>query len=144
MTIAAILRHKGHEVATVAPTATLAEVAQQLLTKRIGAVLVLDRADQLLGIVSERDVVRALPEHAERTLTLTAAQVMTQGLHVTSPNTPVEAAMAQMTTNRVRHLPVLEDGKLVGLVSIGDVVKAVLNQRGQEVDSLKAYVAGGA
>lgn len=142
MTIAAILRHKGHEVARVAPTATIAEVARRLGEKRIGAILVLDAADQLLGIVSERDIVRALPTHGARTLDMTAAQLMTQVLHTATPHTSVAAAMAQMTERRVRHLPVLDGGRLIGIVSIGDVVKARSDQQDQEVDSLKAYVAG--
>ncbi len=144
MTIAAILRHKGNDVARVAPTASLAEVAQRLAAKRIGAILVMDTADQLLGIVSERDIVRALPEHGARTLDMTAAQIMTQGLHTTTPQTTVAQAMEQMTHRRVRHLPVLDGQRLVGIVSIGDIVKARLDQQAQEVDSLKAYVAGAA
>ncbi len=143
MTIAAILRHKGNEVARVAPTATIAEVAARLGQKRIGAILVLDTADQLLGIVSERDIVRAIPAHGARVLEMTAAQLMTQVLHTTTPQTSVADAMAQMTERRVRHLPVLHDGRLLGIVSMGDIVKARIDQQAQEVDSLKAYVAGG-
>ena len=143
MTIAAILRHKGNDVARVAPTATIAEVAASLGQKRIGAILVMDNADQLLGIVSERDIVRAMPAHGARVLEMTAAQLMTQVLHTTTPQTSVPDAMAQMTERRVRHLPVLDHGCLVGIVSIGDIVKARIDQQAQEVDSLKAYVAGG-
>ena len=142
MTIAAILRHKGNDVARVAPTATIAEVAARLGEKRIGAILVMDNADQVMGIVSERDIVRALPVQGAHVLEMTAAQLMTQVLHTTTPQTSVVNAMAQMTERRVRHLPVLEDGRLVGIVSIGDVVKARSDQQEQEVDSLKAYVAG--
>ncbi len=142
MTIAAILKHKGHDVARVVPTATVAEVAQRLATRRIGAVLVLDMADQLLGIVSERDIVSFLAQHGAEALHMTAAQLMTRNLHTTTLGTTVTAAMTQMTRHRVRHLPVLEGTRLVGLVSIGDVVKARIDQQEQEVDSLKAYVAG--
>ena len=142
MTIAAILKHKGHDVARVAPTATVAEVAQRLAAKRIGAVLVLDMADQLLGIVSERDIVAALARHGAPALAMTAAQLMTRNLHTAAPETSVTAAMAQMTRHRVRHLPVLNGDRLVGIVSIGDVVKTRIDQQEHEVDSLKAYVAG--
>lgn len=142
MTIAAILKHKGHDVARVPPTATIKELADRLGELRIGAILVMDSADQVLGIVSERDIVRALPEHGARVLEMTAAQLMTQALHTTTPQTSVAEAMEQMTNRRVRHLPVLDNGRLVGIVSIGDVVKTRIDQQAQEVDSLKAYVAG--
>jgi CBS domain-containing protein len=142
MTIAAILHHKGMEVASVAPTAKIAEVAQQLAERRIGAVVVCDAAHQLLGIVSERDIVRCLARDGAACLTMTAAQLMTRLLHTASLATTVAEALRLMTESRVRHLPVLEHDKLVGLVSIGDVVKAELDRQAQEVDSLKAYVAG--
>jgi CBS domain-containing protein len=142
VTIAAILKHKGHDVARVPPTATIKELADRLGELRIGAILVMDSADQVLGIVSERDIVRALPEHGARVLEMTAAQLMTQALHTTTPQTSVAEAMEQMTNRRVRHLPVLDNGRLVGIVSIGDVVKTRIDQQAQEVDSLKAYVAG--
>ena len=142
MTIAAILRHKGHDVARVAPGATIAEVARRLREKRIGAILVLDNADQLLGIVSERDIVGNLSEYGARVLEMTAAQLMTRVLHTVTSKASVQDAMAVMTARRVRHLPVVEGGRLMGIVSIGDIVKARIDQQEQEVDSLKAYVAG--
>lgn len=144
MTVAAILKHKGNDVARVAPSATVAEVAKRLREKRIGAILVLDAADQLLGIVSERDIVANLAEHGALTLEMTAAQIMTRVLHTVTLQSTVPDAMAQMTNRRVRHLPVLDDGRLVGIVSIGDIVKARIDAQAQEVDSLKAYVAGAA
>jgi CBS domain-containing protein len=142
MTIAAILKHKGSDVARVQPNATIAEVAALLGQRRIGAVLVMDNADKVLGILSERDIVRTLPEHGAYTLAMTAAEIMTQAVHTTTPKATVVQAMEQMTHRRVRHLPVFDGGRLVGLVSIGDVVKARIDQQEQEVDSLKAYVAG--
>jgi len=142
MTIAAILKHKGHDVAHVSPTATIAEVAQQLATRRIGAVVVMDTANQLLGIVSERDIVCSLAEHGRRTLEMTAAQLMTRNLQTATHATTVAQATEMMTHGRFRHLPVMEGDRMVGIVSIGDIVKARLSQQAQEVDSLKAYVAG--
>ncbi len=142
MTVAAILKQKGHEVAHVAPTATIAEVVQQLAARRIGAVLVLDSAGQAIGIVSERDVVRSMAEHGGRTMEMTAAQLMTADLHVAGPGTTVAQATEMMTAGRFRHLPVMDGDHLLGIVSIGDVVKARLSQQALEVDSLKAYVAG--
>ncbi len=142
MTIAAILHHKGSQVTTISPTAKIAEVAAILADRRIGAVLVCDAANQLLGIVSERDIVRSLARAGADCLNMSAAQLMTSVLHTVTPSTRVGEAMALMTQNRVRHLPVLAQGKLAGMVSIGDIVKALLDQQAQEVDSLKAYVAG--
>ena len=144
MTVAAILKHKGYQVTSVTPTATIAEVAEILETRKIGAVLVMDRADQLLGIVSERDIVRCLAANGARTMEMTAGQLMTRALQVASPGTTVADAMQMMTAGRFRHLPVVEHGALVGLISIGDVVKARIMQQESEVDSLKAYVAGSA
>lgn len=144
MTIAAILRHKGREAVTLAPTTTAAEVVQVLSEKGIGAVLVVDQANRLLGIISERDIVRSLHANGARTLEMTANDLMTRSLYTASPKTTINEAMRQMTARRFRHVPILEDGELAGLVSIGDVVKAVIMQQGEEVDSLKAYIAGSA
>jgi CBS domain-containing protein len=143
-TVAAILKHKGYEVTAVDPTARIADVTMVLSERRIGAVLVLDRAAQLLGIVSERDIVRSLAANGARTLDMTAGQLMTRAIQVAQPETTVTQAMAMMTAGRFRHLPVLDNGVLVGLISIGDVVKARIMEQENEVDSLKAYVAGGA
>ena len=144
MTVAAILKQKGNDVVRVAPTASVAEVSRRLAQKRIGAVLVMDNADQLLGIVSERDIVASLFEHGAETLQRSAAQLMTTELVSETLATTVAEAMAKMTTRRIRHLPVLDGTRLLGIVSIGDIVKARLSQAEQEVDSLKAYVAGAA
>jgi len=144
-TVAAILKHKGYQVTTISPTLTIDRVAGMLAEQRIGAVLVLDSAGQLLGIVSERDIVRCLAANGARTLEMTAGQLMTRGpLQVAHPETTVAEAMTRMTIGRFRHLPVMEHGALAGLISIGDVVKARIMEQEDEVDSLKAYVAGSA
>ncbi len=142
MTVAAILKQKGTDVARVSPSATVAEVVQQLTARRIGAMLVMDSAGQVLGIVSERDVMRSLAEQGARTLEMTAAQLMTTELHTAGPSTTVAEVTAMMTAGRFRHMPVMDGNRLLGIVSIGDVVKARLSQQDHEVDSLKAYVAG--
>jgi CBS domain-containing protein len=142
MTIAAILKHKGNQVSAVAPTATIAEVASELARLRIGAVLVMDAARQLMGIVSERDIVASLAANGAATLTMTAAQLMTREVKTASPRATVAEAMGIMTAGRFRHLPVVEGDVLVGIISIGDVVKARITQQEHEVDTLKAYVAG--
>jgi CBS domain-containing protein len=141
-TVAAILKHKGYQVTTIEPTATIAHVVDVLAEHRIGAALVIDTADQLLGIVSERDIVRCLAANGASTLTMTAGQLMTRALQLARPETTVAEAMSMMTMGRFRHLPVMDRGVLVGLISIGDVVKARIMEQESEVDSLKAYVAG--
>jgi CBS domain-containing protein len=142
MTIAAILKHKGSTVATVAPAATIADVVHELAARRIGAVPVVDASARLLGIVSERDIVASLSECGAATLQMTASQLMTREVQTASPRTTVAEAMGVMTAGRFRHLPVVEAGVLLGIISIGDVVKARIGQQEQEVDTLKAYVAG--
>jgi CBS domain-containing protein len=141
-TVAAILKHKGYQVTTIEPAATIAHVVDVLAELRIGAVLVIDRADQLLGIVSERDIMHSIAANGARTLEMTAGQVMTRTLQVAHPATTVAEAMTMMTIGRSRHLPVMDHDVLVGLISIGDVVKARIMEKESEADSLKAYVGG--
>lgn len=141
MTIAAILRHKGTAVASVQPNQTIADIAGQLASRRIGALPVVTDG-KLVGILSERDVVRALATHGAAALDLPASALMTTDLKTATRGTTVGEAMRMMTDGRFRHLPVLENGTLIGIVSIGDVVKARIMQQEAEVDSLKAYVAG--
>jgi CBS domain-containing protein len=144
MTIAAILKHKGNAVITIEPTATVPEIARNLAEHRIGAVLVMDKADQVLGIVSERDIVRSVATNGARTLEMTAGQLMTRAVHLAHPDMTVEEAMRKMTIGRIRHLPVMHDNRIVGMVSIGDVVKSRIMRADAEVDSLRAYIGGAA
>ncbi len=139
MTVAAILRHKSADTITVSPHTLLVDVATLLSDRRIGAVPVME-GDRLAGIVSERDIVRCLAMHGAHALDLTAAQAMTSTVTTTRPETTVEEAMAAMTVGRFRHMPVMADDRMIGLISIGDVVKARLDQQATEVDSLRAYV----
>jgi len=143
-TVAAILKHKGYQVSTVSPTALVSEVSQLLSDKRIGAVLVMDTAEQMLGIVSERDIVRCLAANGARTLEMTAGQLMTRAVQVAHPETTTTEAMQIMTAGRFRHLPVIDHDTLIGLISIGDVVKARIMQQDTVVESLTAYVTGSA
>ena len=144
MTVAAILKQKGHDVVHVGPDATIAEVAQQFAVRGIGAMIVSDDEGCLLGIISERDVVRSLAAHGAETLGKTASELMTREIITATERTTVPEAMEMMTMGRFRHLPVMHDGRINGIVSIGDIVKARMMQQEQEVDSLKAYVAGAA
>ena len=141
MSLATILKHKSHDIATVKPDATIADISTMLADRRIGAVLVLD-GDRLAGIVSERDIVQRLAHHGAAALDMPASQVMTRQLQTATMDTSVSEAMVMMTAGRFRHLPVMEGSHLAGIVSIGDVVKSRLDEQAHEVDSLKAYVAG--
>ncbi len=142
MSIANILGSKGAEIIRVLPEASIVEIIKILGERRIGAVLVMDGVGKLLGILSERDIISALARHGTAALEQAAASLMTQALWTISPEGSTADAMRIMTDHRVRHLPVIEDGVLVGLVSIGDIVKARLDQQANEVESLRAYVGG--
>ena len=146
MTVAAVLRQKGANVVTVAPSATVQEIAAIITSRRIGAVVVLVEANRLGGIVSERDVVKALAAQgeAEAALRLTAADIMTRDVVTATPRTTVDQAMEMMDIGYFRHLPVVEDGMMVGIISIRDAVRAHIQAQAQEVDSLKDYVHRGA
>jgi len=141
-TVAAILKHKGYHVSTVDPDRLVADIAALLSERRIGAVLVMDDSEQMLGIVSERDIVRALAANGARTLEMSAGQLMTRAVQVAHPDTSVGEAMQIMTAGRFRHLPVVDHDTLVGLISIGDVVKARIMQQDTVVETLTAYVSG--
>jgi CBS domain-containing protein len=144
MSVASILKHKGNGVVTVDPTVRVGEMTRVLTENKIGALVVLDRADQLLGIVSERDIVKSIAANGPTALEMTAGQLMTRAPRVVRHDTSVADAMRMMTEGRFRHLPVMVDDRLAGMISIGDVVKAVIMQRETEVDTLKAYVTGSA
>ncbi|PWC29663.1 CBS domain-containing protein [Teichococcus aestuarii] len=144
MTIANILRGKGSQVVSVGPQDDAAAVARTLAQHRIGAVLVRDAQGGVLGILSERDIVRALAGQPEGIGRLQADQLMTRVLHTVSPETPITAALSMVTDRRVRHLPVLDGaGALVGMVSIGDLVKARIAEAEQEASDLRNYVTSG-
>ncbi len=142
MTVAAILKHKGNTVTSVRPSTTVADLAAVLASRRIGAVVVLDQAGHLRGVASERDIVTALAAHGAAALDMTAEQLMTHNITTATLSTTVAEAMAMMTEGRFRHLPILAGETLVGIVSIGDVVKARIMAQEGEVESLRAYVAG--
>ncbi len=143
MTIASILKEKGDEVVSVTPATLVSEIASIISSRRIGAVVVLAEAERLAGIVSERDVVKAIAANGELALQLTAAEIMTKAVVTASPQTSVDEAMAVMNDGYFRHLPVVTDGVLVGIISVRDVVRAHIQQQTQEVDSLKDYVFRG-
>jgi CBS domain-containing protein len=142
MSVAAILRHKAGETVTVTPAMTLAEAATQLSQHRIGAAPVME-GDTLAGIVSERDIVHFLARHGAAALDMPVRDAMSRAVQTATPRTTIPEAMSAMTAGRFRHLPVMEEARMVGIISIGDVVKARLDEQANEVESLRAYVAGG-
>lgn len=140
MNIESILRDKGGDVFSVGPGEDATAIARTLAQHRIGAALVRDADGTVLGIVSERDIVRALARDGTAALASTARQLLTADLVTASPATTVAEALALMTHRRCRHLPVLDDGLLAGMVSIGDLVKARIAEAEQEAEHLRAFV----
>ena len=140
MAIATILRGKGSDVASVEPDSTISDVVARLVQRRIGALLVIELGEPV-GIVSERDVVRCLGTHGPEALHMRVRDVMTAPLITISPRDSIPDAMELMTDRRIRHLPVLDSGRLVGLVSIGDLVKRRIEEAEQEAIALKDYIA---
>lgn len=139
MGIAAILKGKRPDVVTIAPDSTVADAVAVLTTRRIGAtVVMLDGA--LLGVMSERDVMRALAVNGAAALTMPVREVMTSPVITIRTRDSVAEALGLMTERRIRHLPVMESGRLVGIVSIGDLVKARIEEAEQEALALKDYI----
>jgi CBS domain-containing protein len=140
MTIASILRNKGAEVASVAVSTPVRDVLTVLHDRRIGAVLVMDGGD-IAGIVSERDIVRCLHQQGAAVLSMTAGDIMTSPVMTVDSTSLVVGAMALMTERRIRHLPVVDGGTLIGVVSIGDLVKRRIDMAEAEAAALKDYIA---
>ena len=141
MPVNSILSAKGRSVVTAAPGDTVAEVAGLLASKRIGAVVIAGPKGTIEGIVSERDVVQAVAERGAAALSLKAREVMTHPVQTCSPHDTEDALMSLMTTKRIRHVPVVQDGKLCGMISIGDVVKFRIEAIERESDEMKAYIS---
>ncbi len=143
MTVQLILDAKGRDVATADPAQRVGEVIEMLHTRRIGALVALDSDNQLLGIVSERDVVRLLAEHGAEALDRSVGDVMTRNVVTIAEDATIDVAMNLMTQGRFRHLPVVREGRCVGIVSIGDVVKRRIQDAEREAEDLKTYIHAG-
>jgi CBS domain-containing protein len=143
MFVSDILTQKGARVFAIAPNAALADAVDMLVTRRIGSVLVLDGNGNIAGIISERDVVRALSKQGAAAMSLRVDEAMTSDVVVCDPDDSIDQVMETMTSGRFRHLPVVRRGELYGLVSIGDVVKARLEDARHEAEALKAYIVAG-
>lgn len=142
MLVSQILKDKGGAVFSVTPDLTLAQVCHELEQNRVGALIVCD-ADQVVGVVSERDIVRAVARDGATCLTQPVSGYMTRDVVFAEPAETVAILMSRMTDRRIRHLPVLMDKRLAGVISIGDVVKCQIAEAQQEAESLRSYIAAG-
>lgn len=143
MNVDAILKVKGHEVVTVDADVTVGEAAKMLRQRLIGAMIVLNGANHVCGVISERDIVNAIADAGAPVLSQPVNDYMTRDVVTCHRNDTIDQLMTQMTDRRIRHLPVVEDDRLIGIVSIGDVVKWRIAETEQEAEALKAYIATG-
>jgi CBS domain-containing protein len=143
MTIAKILGSKGGAITSVDPGETIQAAANLLTKQRVGALMALDDAGKLVGILSERDIVRLCAELGAGAMAQTVADAMTKDVLTAAPQDGIDSAMARMTDRRIRHLPVLDGQRLVGIVSIGDLVKAKIDEALADADAMRAYIATG-
>ncbi|MEE4023639.1 CBS domain-containing protein [Gordonia sp. PKS22-38] len=142
MRISDILRHKGSDVASVGPDTSMPDLIALMHDRNIGAVVVTD-ADRAVGIVSERDVMRGLRNRGAALLDASAGDIMTTTVQFCDPQDTVDSLAETMTERRIRHIPVLEDGRLAGIVSIGDVVKSRITQLEEDRQQLESYIVQG-
>jgi CBS domain-containing protein len=142
MNVEAILRAKGTRVATVSPQASIAVAVATLQREHVGALVVSRDGDTVDGILSERDIVHGLAGLGTGLLDTKVEQLMTRRVFTCAPHDAIADLAAQMTERRIRHIPVLRDGMLAGIVSIGDVVKARLDEMEYETTSLRSFIAG--
>ena len=143
MLVSQIIKDKGDDVFTVTPADTIADAARHLRERRIGALVVKDADGAVAGILSERDIVWGLAEHGPKALEMPVSNCMTKDVLVAQPHESVDELMGRMTDKRVRHLPVTRDGKLCGIVSIGDLVKHKIGEIEAEAQNLKDYISAG-
>jgi len=143
MNVNTILNLKGPDVITVSPEATVLEVTQQLAKHRIGSIVITKSDDTVAGIVSERDVVRAIAHLGPDTLNGPVSAIMTEDVITCSRRDTVDALMNVMTTQRFRHLPVVDEGSLIGIISIGDVVQQRIAEAELEASAMREYIATG-
>lgn len=139
MRVSQVIKNKGTGAVTAPPTATILDVVHLLADRRIGAIIVMDQ-ERLAGIVSERDIVRFVRESGDPQVPV--SRIMTSGVTTCSPSDDIADLAIVMTTRKIRHLPVVEEGKLVGIVSIGDIVKGRLDELELERDHLQDYISG--
>jgi CBS domain-containing protein len=141
MSVSHILGVKGRSVITATSKETVQSTAQKLSQHRIGAVVVVDDKEGIAGIVSERDIVRALAEHGAKSMAMPVSGIMSKTVRTCKVGDSETELMTLMTTHRIRHLPVVEGGKLAGMISIGDIVKFRIEAIEREAEEMKTYIA---
>lgn len=141
MTVSIILANKGSEVVNIEPNASLAEAVRLLAAKRIGAALILSADRHIAGVISERDIVRALAERGAAVLDEPVSQTMTRKVESCNMSETVAHIMERMTQGKFRHMPVVDQGQVVGVVSIGDIVKYRLHEMEHESKAMREYIA---
>lgn len=141
MIIEQILKDKGHLVMTLKAENTLKEAAQLLDDKKIGAVVALGPDDRIVGVLSERDIVRQIARQGAAALDMAVGEAMTRSVVTVFPETPIDEALQTMTDRRIRHLPVVQDEKLTGFISIGDLVKWKIAETEAEAKAMKSYLS---
>jgi len=142
--ISVILERKGHDVVTIAPEAMLLAAVDALADANVGALVVSSDGTSVEGVISERDIVRELARRGTAAVKQTVADVMSTDVTTCEPSATIDELSTTMTKRRIRHVPIMSEGSLAGIVSIGDVVKARLDEPEVENDSLGQYVTGGA
>ena len=140
MNVKAILAAKGGDIVSIEPTATLAAAAKLLAARRIGAVVICGAGGRLSGILSERDIVRAISEHGAAALERNVGQVMTRNVTTCGEDDSIAEIMERMTAGKFRHMPVMANGRMIGVVSIGDVVKQRVGEIEQESEAMRDYI----
>lgn len=143
MLIVSILKDKGEKVYSLSGQSTLEEAARELNARRVGAIVVLDADGALAGVLSERDIVREIAKSGAAALSTKVSEAMTKAVITAAPDETIDAGMARMTDRRVRHLPVIANGKLVGIISIGDLVKRKIEEIEAHAEAMKSYIAAG-
>ena len=143
MIVSHILKSKGGEVYTVSKETTIMEVSCLLAAKRIGAIIIISKNRSVEGIISERDIVRGLSTFGAKVLNMPVKDLMTKSVITHGLESQIDEVRREMTSSRIRHVPILDDGKLVGLISIGDVVKNRVEELQAEGDMLREYIASG-
>ena len=141
MLVSQILKYKGNLVFTASPNETIAAAAALLHSRRVGSMVVVDEDDRVVGILSERDVVRAVAEMGGAALSRSVVDWMTRDVAFATPTETVHALLERMTDRRTRHLHVIKDGRLAGIVSIGDLVKSKIAETEAEAEGLKSYIS---
>ncbi len=140
MILEQLLKDKGGQVYSIAESATLKECAELLDKRRVGAMVILNEGGGVIGVISERDIVRNIARIGAAALVCTVGDVMTRSVVTAKPGDSIESAMAMMTDRRIRHLPIVEGARMMGVVSIGDLVKWRIAEADAEVSAIRSYI----